>query len=192
MNHYHGSPDPPRTLTQRLAKLNDNLQTLGDRLKASIAGLVGDAFADAIRDSVRGLLGGKEAPADPYRDQRDYRDPHAPDYYRDREDDPWGDGENRWAEEDFSPARQSQTTHNSASNRWRNAVSAALQTAIWFLKQQPRRRPVLTTLCVTLVAGLTGFVAGPALAAGAGVFASVAGLMLTADASKSAAELASG
>jgi hypothetical protein len=51
---------------------------------------------------------------------------------------------------------------------------------------------VLTTLAVALAAGITGFVAGPALAAGAGVLASVAGLMFTANASQSAAEIASG
>ena len=83
MNHHYGSPDPPRTLTERLANLNDNLQSLGERLKASIAAVVGDAFADAVRDSVRGLLGGKEATPTPYRDHRDH---HAPDYYRDGAD----------------------------------------------------------------------------------------------------------
>jgi hypothetical protein len=67
-----------------------------------------------------------------------------------------------------------------------------LQAALWFLKRQPRRRPVLTTLAVTLAAGVTGFVAGPVLAAGAGVLASVAGLLLTADAYQSAAELSAG
>jgi hypothetical protein len=71
-------------------------------------------------------------------------------------------------------------------------MSAALQTALWFVKQQPRRRPLLTTLAVTLAAGITAFVAGPVFAAGAGVLASVASLVLTADASKSAAELAAG
>jgi hypothetical protein len=70
MNHYYGSPDPPRTLAERLSRLNDNLQALGERLKASIAGLLGDAIADAVRDSVRSLLGGEEAPPDPYRDRR--------------------------------------------------------------------------------------------------------------------------
>jgi hypothetical protein len=67
-----------------------------------------------------------------------------------------------------------------------------LQAGLWFLKRYPRQRPFLTTVCVTLAAGVTGFVAGPVFAAGAGVLASVAGLMLTAEASKSAAELASG
>jgi hypothetical protein len=189
MNYHHSSPDPPRTLAERLAQLNDNLQSLGERLKASIAGLLGDTIADAVRDSVRVLLGSKEAPPTSYRDQRDY---HSPDYYRDREDDPWGDEDRRWEEEEiYTPTRQTQTTRNE-SNRWRNALSAALQAALWFLKQQPKRRPVLTTVVVTFAAGITGFIAGPMLAAGTTVLASVAGLMLTADAYESAAELASG
>jgi hypothetical protein len=39
-----------------------------------------------VRDSVRGLLGGKESPPIPYRDRRRH---HTPDYYEEREDDPW-------------------------------------------------------------------------------------------------------
>jgi hypothetical protein len=102
MNYYNSSPGPPRTLADRLSRLNDSLQSLGERLKASIAGLLGDTISDAVRDSVRGLLGGREESHDPYRDRRDH---HARDYYEEREDDPWGDEDRRWREEDFAPAR---------------------------------------------------------------------------------------
>ena len=188
MNHY-GSPDPPRTLAERLSRLNDNLQALGTRLKASIAGLLGDTIAEAVRDSVRGLLGGDGESRDPYRDRREH---HAPGYYREGEDDPWGDEDRRWREEDFAPARTAPATNGGTSRRWRNAVGAALRAALWFARRQPRRRPVLTTLAVAAAAGVTGFLAGPVLAAGAAVLASVAGLVFTADAAKSAAELAAG
>ena len=177
MNQYYGSPDPPRTLAERLSRLNDGLQSLGERLKASIAGLLSDTIADAVRDSVRGLLGDKESPPTPRREYREYRDPRDPASYRDGEDDPWGDEDRRWeGEEVYTPARET----SPKGNRWRNAVSAALQTCLWFLKRQPRRRPVLTTVCVTLAAGVTGFVACPLLAAGTGMLASVAGLMFAA------------
>ncbi len=189
MNYHNSSPDPPRTLSERMERLSDNLQALGDRLKASVATVLGDTIADAVRDSVRGLLGGKESPPTPRREYREYRDD-----YRDGADDPWGDQDRRWQdEEEFRPAREGirrETSPN--SRRWRDALDAAVRTCLWFLGQRPRRRPVLTTLAVTLVAGATGFVAGPALAAGAGVLASVAGLLLTADAYQSAAELAAG
>lgn len=143
-----------------------------------------------MSDAVRRLLGGTEAPADPYLDRRDR---HGPAPYRDRADDPWGEEDRRWEdEEDFTPHPETAERRNDAASRWRNALSAAFQAALWFLKRQPRRRPVLTTLAVTLAAGVTGFVAGPAVAAGAGVLVSVAGLLVTADASQSVAELAAG
>ena len=194
MNHYYGPPDPPRTLAERLARLNDDLRTLGERLKASIAGVVGEAIADAVRDSVRDLLGGKNSTGDPYRDRVGGRprDPYR-EYPGGGEDDPWGE-DRRWQDEDesYPPAREAPTPRAGTGRRWRSALAAAVQTCLWFLKRQPRRRPVLTTLAVTLAAGVTGFVAGPALAAGAGVLASLASLLLTADASQSAAELAAG
>jgi hypothetical protein len=177
MSYHNSSPDPPRTLSERLSRLNDNLQSLGERLKASIAALVGDTVADAVRDALRGLLGGCEESPDPCRERRDR---HGRDYYEGREDDPWGDEDRRWREDDFTPARQTPATRGGAGGRWRVAASAALQAALWFLKQQPKRRPILTTVCVTLAAGATGFVAGPALVAGAGAIVSLAGLIFAA------------
>jgi hypothetical protein len=192
MNAYHAHADPPRTLAERLAQLNDNLQALGERLKASIAGVVGDAVADAVRDSVHSLLGGKEAPAHPYGDRpASNRCREHPDS---KVDDPWSEEDRRWADEDeevYAPARERPSAGNVAG-RWHDALNAALQISLYFLKQQPRRRPVLTTVCVSVAAGVTAFVAGPVLAAGAGVLASLAGLILTAAASQTAAELASG
>jgi hypothetical protein len=186
MNSFTGGADPPRTLAERLSRLNDNLQSLGERLKTSIASLVGDAIAEAVRDAVRRLLGSKEAPAvNTFRDDRDYRDADA--------QDPWAEGERRWSEEDDHASRwQRDVQRQDRPRRWHNAIGAAVESALWWLRYQPRNRPVLTTLAVALAAGIAGFVAGPALAAGAGVLASVAGLMLTANATQSAAEIASG
>jgi hypothetical protein len=192
MTSYSGGADPPRTLAERLSRLNDNLQALGERLKTSIAGLVGDAIADAVRDAVRGLLGSKEAPG--VNTFRDYRDQvHSRDYRDADAQDPWAEGERRWPEEaDHASQCERDVQRQDRPKRWRNALSASIESALWWLKTQPKNRPVLTTLAVALAAGITGFVAGPVLAAGAGVLASVAGLLLTANASQSAAELASG
>jgi hypothetical protein len=196
MSPFTGGPDPPRTLAERLARLNDNLQALGERLKTSIASVVGDAIADAVRDALGRLLGNKEAlAASPARDYRDSHEPFRPrDYQGNGAHDPWNEDERRWPDDDgyISHDRERAAQRQKGPKRWRNALRAAVASALWWLKCQPRNRPVLTTLAVALAAGLTGFVAGPALAAGAGVLASVAGLLLTANASQSAAELASG
>src|SRR5262249_56829325 len=55
----HADP-PPRTLTDRVRQLNDNLQHLAIRLKDAIAAAIGRAVADAVRDGVSGLLGVEE------------------------------------------------------------------------------------------------------------------------------------
>jgi hypothetical protein len=204
MNYPHAHADPPRTLSDRLRQLNENLQALGERLKNSIATVIGTTIAEAVKDAIRRLLGlGPPVTiippyrSDPWYDDRNSRwerdgvrgwDNQDRGWNRDQEEDDYD-----WSrEEDYrSPDRDTEPT-NEQSNRWRNAWTSGLQTALWWLKYQPGRRPVLTTLAVTLAAGCTAFVAGPVFAAGVGVLASVASLLLTADASKSAAELASG
>jgi hypothetical protein len=50
----------------------------------------------------------------------------------------------------------------------------------------------MTTVAVGLAAGVTGYVAGPAMAAGVGVLASLASLLLSVDATRCAAEILSG
>jgi hypothetical protein len=193
MNAYHAHADPPRTLTERLRQLNDSLRSLGERLKASIAAVVGDAVADAVRDALHKLLGGNEASVlnerQDYRDRYDYRDPRDS-----RLANPWRDDDDRRSEDAAFRTQESRTPAKAdgSSQRWRNALSAALQTALWWLKHQPTCRPVLTAVAVALAAGVTGFVAGPVIAAGAGVVASVGGLIFTANASQSAAEIAAG
>jgi hypothetical protein len=205
MTSFTGGADPPRTLAERLSRLNDSLQALGERLKTSIAGLVGDAIGDAVRAAVRNLLGNREAPAltAGFRDDRDHREPYRPrddrdqfhrGDYRDADArDPWGEDERRWPEDgDYASRWETEERRQDRPRRWHNALGAAVESALWWLRYQPRNRPVLTTLAVALAAGITGFVAGPALAAGAGVLASVAGLLLTANASQSVAGIASG
>ena len=47
---HHAHADPPHTLADRLRQLNDNLQRLGQRLKSSIASLIGTTIADPYVD----------------------------------------------------------------------------------------------------------------------------------------------
>src|SRR5262249_42473908 len=57
----HADP-PPKTLTDRVRQLNDNLQRLAVRWKDASAAAIGRAVADAVRDGVSGLLGVEEQP----------------------------------------------------------------------------------------------------------------------------------
>jgi hypothetical protein len=187
-----------------LIQLNENLQALGERLKNSIASVIGTTIAEAVRDAIRRLLGLAQPgviipPYRPWHDDRDSRWDRDGQRGWDREERGWNREEDDYGwdreeeEDDYrSSDREPEPNTNEQSNRWRNAWTSGLQTALWWLKHQPGRRPVLTTVAVTLAAGITAFAAGPVFAAGVGVLASIASLLLTADASKSAAELASG
>src|SRR5262245_1197035 len=108
---YRAHADPPRTLTDRLRQLNDDLQRLAVRLKDAIASAIGRAVADVVRDGVNGLLGGDDGP-DHSRDDFD-----GPRFRRqgwdddEQEDDPWR------ADELPIPPRRART-----NSRWKEAV----------------------------------------------------------------------
>jgi hypothetical protein len=144
-----------------LLRLRDDLRLLALRLKEEVACLVGEAVADAVRDSLRHLLGAEGGAA------RDFRqDLPAPE----AEEADWP--EPLW-EEDLPP--EPPRPRPAAGGRWRQALGAAAEAGLWWLG----RRPWLTAAAVALAAGGVAFVAGPAFGAAAGVFVSAAGLLLT-------------
>jgi len=171
------STDQPRTLGERLDRLNNTLQSLGQQLKDAIASAISSAVAGAVRDAVRNLLGPAEEPTQ-FRD-RPYRDWEEPAYSDwDRPDRPL------WQEDQDDPhdGRLEPAPRQGTRSRWSEALGVAVQAGLCWLRHQPRRRPVLTAVVVAFAAGLTALLAGPAVGAGAGVLASTAGLLLTADA----------
>ena len=172
---------PPRTLAERLEQLNDTLKGLAGRLKEAIASAVSNAVAEAIQDGVRNLLGARTSPQLDHRfDQK-----HEPEFghWNEPVDSVWND------EEEYRPGFQEILVEpKQTSSRWRNAIALALQTGLWWMGQQPRRRPVLTTVGVALAAGITALLAGPVLVAGVGVLASATGLLMTANAATTATD----
>jgi len=181
---HHHQLGPPLTLAERLEQLNDNLQSLRDRLKEAIASAIGTTVADAVRDAIRGLLGEQENP--PSYQNNDWEEDHRT--WHDPDDDPWMDRDRY----DSDARGFHAPSHRTSNKRLHNAIGAALQSSLWWLRQQKSRRPVLTTSVVALAAGVTAFFYGPALAAGVGLLASVAGLVLTAESASSAAESLAG
>src|SRR5947208_2729554 len=122
MNPLHYEQEPgPRTLAERLTRLNDSLAGLGGKVREMIAGTVGQAAGDAVRAAVRSLLG----EPGPFPSEGSAR-------HEDR-DDPWASCHG--AEQDappFRPLRQPQAYGVPAlperkPTRWRRAVTAAVQ-----------------------------------------------------------------
>jgi hypothetical protein len=79
-----------------------------------------------------------------------------------------------------------------AASPWVRALAAACQAAAWWLRRQPRRYPLLTTLAVGLAAGVAAYSVSPLLAAGATVLGSAVTLLFVADATTSAVQALTG
>jgi len=181
MTYLHPArSDPPRTLAQRIEKLNDNLEILRSQLKDEIAKAVSVAVADAVRDAVRSLLG---------RDTRMLTQDPTPDGLL--EDRRWNEPEEKedlWQEEqDVEPEEDFLVPHPTENtNRWQQALRTALSTGLWWLKRQSSSRPILTTALVAVAGGVTALLAGPAIAASAVALVSAASLVMTAETAGSA------
>jgi hypothetical protein len=189
MHSYHAQADPPRTLADRLRSLDENLQALAARLKDAVATAVSTALGQAIRDAIRRLLGGPgqttrtcDAFAGYGRETRGSYDGF------ERRDDWARDDDNFWGEDSYEPVRP-RTLSATGVARWSGALRAALQTALWWLRTQPCRKPLLTTALLALSAGSVALFAGPTFAACVSVVASVASLLLTTDSARTAGEL---
>src|SRR5262245_7998586 len=150
MTRHRTQHDPPVTLADRLRLLNDSLQALAVRLKDAIASAVSQSVKETVQDAVRSLLG-VDAEQTPQQQQPFHNDFHHSHPYQYPEDDLWHDGE----AEEIAPSM----SHNRRT-RWQEAVRAALQTGLWWLKR-PGRRPVLTTTLLALAAGSVALLAGP-------------------------------
>jgi hypothetical protein len=186
---YQAHADPP-TLADRLRALNDSLRSLAGRLKDAIASAVSSAIGSVIRDVLRKLLGAEGEPPEQPRsfDQRFGQDRYDPDHRLQRyEDDPWHDDDS-WHEDSHATISPSHDDSDEP-NRWGDALRATVQTALWWLRIQPFRRPLLTTTLVALTAGGAAFFAGPTLASCVSVIASVASLLLTAESVRTASEV---
>ena len=73
--------------------------------------------------------------------------------------------------------------------RWGLALTAGLQAAAWWLRGRPGRLAALAALGVGAAAALAAYVAGPLLAAGAGLAGSALTLAALTDAARSSAAL---
>jgi hypothetical protein len=165
--------DPPRTLRQRLERLNCALEALRRELKDGISRAVSAAIAEAIGDGLRALLG-----------VRGNTLGYHPDREHSVEDRDWHDSEGQgfWHQEHYADPDEEAAAQPSAGYcRWREVLGSALLTGLWWGKRQHSRRPVLSTLVVAAAAGILTYLAGPALTSAAVAVASAATLLLTAE-----------
>jgi len=177
MAHPPTRPESPTILTRHLKQLNQQLRELTNQLKHDIAVTVGETEASAVKSFLRRLLDVRESthPFHPVRDtnpthEMPFRDSEFPMQAWSRDSDAWP---NDVEEEPF------ETPPPAPPSFLKKALTTGVQAGLWWLRQQPRRRPILSTLLVAALAAGGTLLAGPTLGAGLAVMGSLAGLIIS-------------
>ncbi len=183
-----------RYLMERLERLYEALSRLGQRLKESIASIVGEHVGDAVREGLQAAL--EHRLPDSHPRLPSYREPgyREPSYrgqsyrgpYSHEADDPRYGGSQQsgfWYDDDEPEESRppdippDPPPSNRPTTRWWSFLPTALQALGWWMKNQPNRLrhlPVRTVLGIGAASGLAALVIGPV----AGLVTAVAGSAL--------------
>jgi hypothetical protein len=182
-----------RALAEQAERLRASLDSLGERLRESIAGEIARAVAAAVCEAVRAALDCR--PADSYR--RDHvltgrpsaawDDPRQDGWSDGLDDEPLRDGWDggRWDEPENLPARSPAPP---ATGQKAEALPLVWQGLLWWLSG----RGWWTALGAGLLAVAAAFAGNSLLASVAGVAAAVSGLVALCDSAASGAAALSG
>jgi hypothetical protein len=178
-----------RYLMERLERLYEALSRLGERLRESIASIVGEHVGDVVRETVQAVLEQRLPDSRPrlpsyrepgYREQS-YREPsYRGPYSREPQDPRYGAPQNPgfWYDdepEEYDPPDPPPTT-KPMIRRW-SFLATALQALGWWIKSQPRRLGRISmrrVVGIGAAAGLAALVFGPM----AGIISAIAGSAL--------------
>jgi hypothetical protein len=169
-----------RYLMERLERLYEALSRLGQRLRESIASIVGEHVGEVVRETVQAVLEHRLPDSRPrlpsYRDPG-YREPSYRGPYSQHQEDPrygvpqqpgfWYDDE----PEDYDPP---DPPSNRPATRWWSFLATAFQALGWWVKNQPGCIYVRRVLGIGAMAGVAAVVFGPM----AGIVTAMAGSAL--------------
>ena len=151
-----------RMLARRLDQLCSTLESLGARLRGTIASAVGETIGSLVRDTALCILDeltqcvSGSAPISPL--SRNVPGTLEREYFESGERDYWTD-----EEDEFDPIVDDELALPTAP-RLPAALSAGLQAASWWLRRWSGRCGAVTTLAVGLLATGIAFLGGPVAA----------------------------
>jgi hypothetical protein len=171
-----------RYFQERLDRLYDALSQLGQRLRESIASLVGQHIGEVVRESIQAVLENRL----PEAKQRlpSYRDPSYHRTFRDEQEDRrYGVPQNpgffydEEPDDDYQPhytTPHPQPTSRPTIRLW-SLLLAAVQGFGWWIKNQPSRLSIRRVLGIGAASVATGLVISPL----AGILTAISALFLT-------------
>ena len=181
-----------RFLADRLDRLQQTIDGLGQRLRLGLARAVGQTVSEAVHAAVRGLLTGAPLPTTPPEPllDSDY-DPYGQypaERYQPLADDPYAEARSWDRPYDPEPAYTAPpapaTPPVEPSTRWRLALAASMQALSFWLRDRSGRKTILTAVGVAAATGAAAYAAGPLLASGAAVVGAAVSLLGLTDGTK--------
>lgn len=166
-----------RFLTDRLELLREALETLGQRLRASIAAVVGSQVGTAIRDALGTALH-VDPSARHFHGSASHIAPERPDdvfHESDMNQDAW-----------YAPHAPPEPPPEPKPARWSwlSLFTGGVQMASWWLQHRPPRRTFLQCLGIGTVAGLATLLVSPVIGGIVATVGTTVLLMTTADAAR--------
>ncbi len=146
-----------RFLSDRLERLHDALENLGQRLREGIAHLVGGHIGDAVRDALASALQHKlpSRPHDAYSAHNVAGEPHG---FHDDSD----MRQDFWREREYEPPPPApEPKAELKPRRWQPLLAGGMQLASWCLQHRPKPRTLKRMVGIGAVAGLITLLAGP-------------------------------
>jgi hypothetical protein len=164
--------DPARqALAGHLGRLGLSLAGLGQQLRDSVAGAVGRAASEAVRQAVATLLrqpGDDSTPEEGWPRYRDERVGSAWNRDHFRHHDPWGESDDsgwgyaeRWQHEDDSLQEQPRSEVSVQTGGWRSVLAALCRMMAWLLGRVVTPGSTWLALTVGVATGLAVWLAGP-------------------------------
>jgi len=175
----------PPPLLQNLQHLNHQLRDLTNQLKHDIAVAVGETVASTVKSFLRRLLDAGEPPRPALPNREAYLDRDMPFRESELPMQHWSKDPDAWFNdvEDEPFETPPPATPPGPPSFMKKALATGVQAGLWWLRQQPRRRPILSTLAVAALAGGGTLLAGPTVGAGLAVMGSMAGMIVSGSAS---------
>jgi hypothetical protein len=159
--------DPGGKIARRLGQLCATLESLGARLRGSLANAIGTTIGTVVRDTALRVL--DDVSDDLTESGERYRSSWgSQDRYDERRQDEFERDQNYLQddEEDYVPASAMEEADLSSTPvRLPAALSAGLQAASWWLRRWPGRCRMATTALVGLMATGVAYLGGPLAAA---------------------------
>src|SRR5262249_22981778 len=129
-------PNPARRfLMERLRRLQEALEALGQRLREGISQLIGKHVGDAVRDAIEGALCSQPVHRLPERPSPSYRSYH----------DPYGYPHEDYPEDGFwedIESVQVEPEPEQKVSRWRPLLAGLAQLVTWTIHSIPKHRPL--------------------------------------------------